>query len=59
MNLKEGGNMMLIYANDVEQSTCDSSLSLDERLDIARQRSEKTIKSAGTESNDLILELES
>lgn len=51
--------MMLIHANDVEQSTCDSSLSLDERLVIARQRSEKTIKSAGTESNDLILELES
>lgn len=48
---------MLINANDVEQSTCDSSLSLDERLDIARQRSEKTIKSVGTEPDDFILEL--
>lgn len=50
---------MLIYNQNVEQSTCDSSLFLDERLDIARQRSEKTGKPAGTESNDLILELES
>lgn len=49
---------MSIYANDVEQSTCDSSLSLDERLDIARQRSEKTNNSAGTESDDFIIELE-
>lgn len=50
---------MLDYNQNVEQSTCDSSLSLADRLDIARQRSEKTIKPAGTESNDLILELES
>ena len=49
---------MLIYGHDFEQSTCDSSLSLDERLDIARQRSEKTIKPAGTESDDFIIELE-
>lgn len=49
---------MLIYENDVEQSTCDSGLSLDERLDIARQRSEKTIKPVGTESDDFVLEIE-
>lgn len=49
---------MLIYANDVEQSTCDSSLSLDERLDIARKRSEKTEKLVETESDDFIIELE-
>ena len=48
---------MLIYNQNVEQSTCDSSLSLDERLDIAHQRSEKTIKSVGTEPDDFILEL--
>jgi hypothetical protein len=49
---------MLDYNQDVEHSTCDSSLFLDERLDIARQRSEKTIKPAGTEADDFIIELE-
>ena len=49
---------MLDYNQDIEQSTCDSSLSLDERLDIARQRSEKTIKPAGTEPDDFVLEIE-
>ncbi len=49
---------MLIYNQNVEQSTCDSSLSLDDRLDIARERSEKTIKPARTESDDFVLELE-
>lgn len=49
---------MLIYNQNVEQSTCDSSLSLDERLDIARQRSEKTNKPVGTEADDFVIELE-
>lgn len=40
-----------------EMDTSDINLSLDEKLDIARQRSEKTKKSAGTESDDFILEL--
>ena len=56
--MRKEETIMLIYTQDFEQSTCDSSLSLDERLDIARQRSEKTIKTAGNESDDLILELE-
>ena len=49
---------MLIYNQDVEQSTCDSSLSLDEKLDIARQRSRKTGKHVETESDDFVLEIE-
>lgn len=49
---------MLIYTQDFEQSTDDINLSLDEKLDIARQRSEKTIKPAGTEADDFIIELE-
>ena len=49
---------MLDYNQDVEQSTCDSGLSLDERLEVARQRSEKTNKPVGTEADDFIIELE-
>lgn len=58
MNNAKGGFSMLIYNQNVEQSTCDSSLSLEKKLDIAYQRSEKTIKPVGTEPDDFILELE-
>lgn len=49
---------MLIYEQIFQQSTDDINLSLEEKLEVARQRSEKTIKPVGTEPDDFILELE-
>ena len=49
---------MLFVNHDFELDTSDTNLFLEQRLGIARQRSEKTNKPVETESDDFILEIE-
>lgn len=49
---------MFCLHQNLEQDTSDTNLFLEQRLGIARQRSEKTNKPVETESDDFILEIE-
>lgn len=49
---------MLFVNQNFEMDTSGTNLSLDQKLEIARQRSEKTYKPVETESGDFILEIE-
>lgn len=49
---------MLFVNQNFEMDTSDTNLSLDQKLEIARQRSKKTNKPVETESDDFILEIE-